>query len=114
MKAFKYEDVKPENVEEEVKGKVNIRWLITKETGADHFAMRMFEVEPGSQAGPHSHSWEHEVYVLEGKGVFSSGEEHGEVGPGSVVFIPGDEPHQLRNTGDVTMRYICLIPYLET
>jgi quercetin dioxygenase-like cupin family protein len=113
MKGYHYTDIMPEEVQEEVQGQVNIRWLITKEMGANHFAMRMFEVKPGSQAGPHSHSWEHEVYILAGTGVFSNGKEEVEAGPGSVVFIPGNEPHQLKNTGHELMRYICLVPYLD-
>lgn len=110
MKVFHYEDVKPEIVKEGVKGEVAIRWLITKETGAETFAMRFFEVQPGCEAGPHSHEWEHEVFILEGNGVMRGGEEDFEVCPGSVVFIPGNEPHMLRNTGNKTMKYLCLIP----
>jgi quercetin dioxygenase-like cupin family protein len=113
MKAFNYQDIKAEKIEEGVEGDVYIRWLITKETGAENFAMRYFEVKPGGQAGPHSHSWEHEVFILEGQGVMKGGEEEFEVRPGSVVFIPSDEPHQLKNSGDLTMKYLCLVPYLD-
>lgn len=113
MKAFNYKDIKAEKVEQDIKGTVSIRWLVTKDMGAENFAMRMFEVGPGSQAGPHSHAWEHEVFVLEGTGVFKSGEKEFKVGSGSVVFIPGYEPHQLINAGEVTLRYLCLIPYLQ-
>lgn len=113
MKAFNYKNIKAEKVEQDVKGTATIRWLVTKDMGAENFAMRFFEVDPGSQAGPHSHAWEHEVFILDGNGVFKSGEEEFEVGPGSVVFIPPYEPHQLKNTGNMTMKYLCLIPYLK-
>ena len=113
MKSFHYTDIQLEDVNVEGQGQVGMRWLITKETGAEHFAMRMFEVAPKTQIAPHSHSWEHEVYILEGNGIFSNGEEDLTVGPGSVVFIPGDEPHQLYNCGDKPMRYLCLIPYSQ-
>ncbi len=110
MKVFHYEDVTPEVLKEGVNGQVAIRWLITRETGADNFAMRFFEVEPGSEAGPHSHEWEHEVFILEGNGAMKGEKDWFQLGPGSVVFIPGNEPHMLRNTGDKTMKYLCLIP----
>lgn len=110
MKVFHYEDVTPEVLKEGVKGHVCIRWLITKATGAENFAMRFFEVEPRSEAGPHSHEWEHEVFILEGNGEMRSGDAHFQLVPGSVVFIPGNEPHMLRNTGNKTMKYLCLIP----
>ena len=113
MKVLKYGDVKAENVTEDVEGHVRIRWLINKETGAKNFAMRMFEVEPGAKAGPHSHSWEHEVFILEGKGFMKGREEEFEIGPGSVVFIPSYEPHQLRNSGPGVLRYLCMIPIVQ-
>jgi quercetin dioxygenase-like cupin family protein len=49
--------------------KVKVRWLITKEIGAENFAMRLFEIEPGGYTPLHSHPWEHEVFILEGEGV---------------------------------------------
>jgi quercetin dioxygenase-like cupin family protein len=110
MKVFHYEDVMPETLTEGVKGQVRIRWLVTRATGAENFAMRFFEVEPGAEASPHSHDWEHEVFILEGNGVMTGGDDDFELGPGSVVFIPGNEPHMLRNTGNKTMKYLCLIP----
>ncbi|MBN2124559.1 MAG: cupin domain-containing protein [Deltaproteobacteria bacterium] len=113
MKVFKYRDVKAENVTEGVEGHVRIRWLINKGTGAENFAMRMFEVEPGTKAGPHSHSGEHEVFILEGKGVMKGREEEFPIAPGSVVFIPSHEPHQLSNPGPEVMRYLCMIPIVQ-
>ena len=113
MKAFNFTDVKAERIEEDVQGTVTIRWLITKDIGAEHFAMRLFEVEPGSQAGPHSHAWEHEVFILEGNGVFKGDQEEFDVGPGNVIFIPPYESHQLKNNGKTVMKYLCMIPYLE-
>jgi len=29
---------------------------------------------------------------------------------GDVVFVPPDELHQFRNTGDGELRFLCLIP----
>lgn len=113
LKVLKYRDVKAESVTQDVEGEVRIRWLITKETGAKNFAMRMFEVEPGSKAGPHSHSWEHEVFILEGKGVMKGRDEEFPIAPGSVVFIPSYEPHQLSNPGPEIMRYLCMIPFVQ-
>ena len=38
-----------------------------------------------------------------------SGQEH-KVCKGDVVFIPGDEMHQFKNTGRQLFEFICLIP----
>ena len=49
--------------------KLTVRWLITKETGAENFAMRLFEMAAGGNSPLHSHNWEHEVFILDGEGL---------------------------------------------
>jgi quercetin dioxygenase-like cupin family protein len=91
---------------------VTVRWVIAQEEGAPHFAMRVFDVQPGKASPYHNHWWEHEVYVLDGQGV--AVHEGGEtpVSAGSVVLVEGDEMHQFRNTGEGVLRFICLIPHM--
>lgn len=36
--------------------------------GAENFAMRLFEIQPRGYSPLHQHDWEHEVFILEGKG----------------------------------------------
>lgn len=112
MKKICFEEVNAEEVGKGCKG-VSIRWLITKDIGAEHFAMRMFEVKPEGHTPLHSHEWEHEVFVLEGEGlVFAqSGEE--KIKAGDVIFMPSNERHQFKNTGEENLRFLCLIPYLD-
>ncbi len=112
MKKLNYSDVEAKEVGKGCKG-VTIRWLVTKEMGAPHFAMRMFEVEPEGHTPLHSHEWEHEVFVLEGEGMVlgASGEE--KIKHGDVIFMPAAERHQFKNTGEGTLRFLCLIPYLD-
>ena len=81
--------------------------------GAKNFAMRMFELEPGGYTPLHHHPWEHEVFVLEGEGVVFDGEAEHKFGEWDVIFIPPNETHQFRNTGDRLLRILCLIPYRE-
>ncbi len=104
-------DVTQNDVEMEDAEKVRIRWLIAEEDGAPNFAMRELEVAPGGHTPYHTHHWEHEVYVLDGTGVVR--DERGEtpLGPGCVVFIPGNETHGFVNTGDEALRFLCLVPH---
>jgi quercetin dioxygenase-like cupin family protein len=89
---------------------VEIRWLISKEDGAPNFAMRMFEVHNGGQTPLHRHPHEHEVFVLEGRGiVVYEGKDHA-IEPEDVVFVPGGTEHCFKNTGDGLLRFLCLIP----
>ena len=72
--------------------------------------MRLFEVEPGRYSPLHSHPWEHEIFILEGEGVAIGGEEEKTIKKGDVIFIPPEERHQLRNTGEEKLSFLCLIP----
>jgi len=89
---------------------VEIRWLISKEDGAEHFAMRMFELQPGGHTPLHTHAEEHEVFVIEGKGILVyEGREH-PFGAEHVIFVPPDKEHRFKNTGRSLLRMLCIIP----
>jgi quercetin dioxygenase-like cupin family protein len=112
-KVFRYDSVKAEDVTTEGAVKVKVRWLITKEMGAKNFAMRVFEVEPNGYTPLHNHSWEHEIFVLEGNGQLFDGEKTISLKPADTVFVPPNERHQFKNSGQTTLKFICLIPYTK-
>lgn len=93
--------------------KVQIRKLITKQLGADNFTMRLFEIEPEGNTPLHTHSWEHEVFILEGDGAVFDGAKATMFKANDVVFIPPNEIHQFRNTGRTLLKFLCLIPYIK-
>ena len=109
MKKFQWQDVQAENVEEGAKD-VKIRWLITKDMGAEHFLMRHFEIAPGGYTPLHQHPWEHEVFVLSGHGAVHNGGQDHPCNPGDVVFMPADEEHQFKCAGQEPLTMLCLIP----
>ena len=86
------------------------RVVIGKADGADHFCMRLFEIEKGGFTPRHQHDWEHEIFFHAGKGEVWQDGNWVPVSSGSVVFIPGNEEHQIRNSGDGNLTFICLIP----
>jgi quercetin dioxygenase-like cupin family protein len=90
---------------------VTVRWVISDQDDAPHFAMRVFDVQPGCSTPYHNHWWEHEVYVLDGEGVAVSKNGETPVSSGTVILVEGDETHRFRNTGDGVFRFICLIPF---
>ena len=92
-----------------VKG-VTGRVVIGKDDGATHFCMRIFTVNPGGNTPRHSHAWEHEVLIHEGRGELFSDGRWIEVRRGSVIFIPAQEKYQFRNNSDQDMVFACLIP----
>ncbi len=89
---------------------VQIRWLIDDKNGAPTFAMRHFTVEPGGWTPLHKHDWEHEVFVLEGKGKVLYRETETEILPGDAVFIEPNQLHQFKNTGDKALKFLCMVP----
>ncbi len=110
MNIFHCDTVKAKDAEDGA-SKVKVRWLITKEIGAENFAMRLFEMEPGGYSPLHTHPWEHEVFILDGEGCIFDGEKASAFKAGDVVFISTDERHQFKNNGEKTLRFLCLIPY---
>jgi len=112
MKFFHYRDVEAKDAGEGT-SKLNVRWLITKEMGAENFAMRLFEMEPGGSSPLHRHPWEHEVFILEGEGIVVGGREEREFRAGDVIFIPPNEKHQLKNNSQKTVKFLCLIPHMQ-
>ena len=92
---------------------VQLRTVIGADQGAPNFVMRVIELAPGVSPRYHSHPWEHEVFVLSGKGRVRSESGYTEIGEGSVIFIGPDEPHGFSNIGDRPLRFICLIPLMD-
>ena len=111
MKVAQCEQIEAMPVETQGAVGCRIRCLIGEPDGAPSFSMRQFEVAPGGYTPKHTHGHEHEVFVLEGSGVVLEGDRQHPLGPGTVVFVPPNQPHQFRNTGVAPLRFICLIPH---
>jgi len=111
FKAVHFTETDREDVKEPGFKEVQVRWLITRDDGAENFAMRYFEIGVGGKSAHHAHDWEHEVFILDGEGLVVCGDEKRRVGPGYAIFIPPDVPHHFENLGDDTLGFLCLIPY---
>ena len=110
MKIEKSSNIAKQPVEVEGAKDTDIRWLISKEDGAENFAMRMFEIKPGGHTPLHEHPHEHEVFIVEGEGIFVCEGKEYEFGRDYVIFAPGGQEHQFKNTGESVLRMLCLIP----
>ena len=106
MKIISYKDV--ESKEVEGSSKLKIKWLNTG--GSENFAVRHCEIGSGGFSPYHSHSWEHEIFVLEGEGLAIGGNESKSISVGDSISIPSNEIHQIRNTGKLPLRILCIIP----
>jgi len=111
FKTTHFSEVEAKDAEETGAERVKVRWLITKEDGANNFAMRYFEISPNGHSPHHSHGWEHEVFILNGKCQVTCGNEKKNVGAGYAVFIPPNMLHQFKNVGKTTLKFLCLVPH---
>ncbi len=93
-----------------VKG-VTGRVAIGRADQALHFCMRIFTIEPGGFTPRHTHDWEHEIFVHAGSGEILETGAWRTIRSGSIVFIPGNEEHQMRNNGTEDLVFACLVPH---
>ncbi|CAI6332712.1 unnamed protein product [Periconia digitata] len=88
-------------------GDVSWRTLIsTPKTPTNTFTVGIATCAPGAEAGcqghlkPHRHKQAEIYHVTLGEGIVTIDGEEYEVRKGSVVWIPGDAEHGVRNSGD--------------
>lgn len=103
--------VEPTEVREMDAEKVWIRWLISKDDGAPNFSMRFFEIEPGGRTPLHSHPWEHEIFILNGKCKAVLGCEERIVNTQAAIYVPPNLRHCFINIGEGKLTLLCLIPH---
>ena len=89
---------------------VTVRWLVSELDEAPHYALRLYEIEPGSATRAHTHYWEHQVFVLAGRGVVIAGDAEALLGEGDMVYIPAGERHQLVNRDRQPFRFLMALP----
>ncbi len=109
MRVIRAREVKPEPVGADNAGNpaklTSIQVLVPE---GPNFVMRVLTVKPGGHTPRHRHDFEHEVYVLAGKGKLT-GDIEAEIGAGDAVYVESRDLHCFENTGSEDMRFICVI-----
>lgn len=108
-----FTDIHPNAVDMEGAKDVSMRVLLSQAGGAPNFIMRLFEVAPGGHSPFHSHNYEHEVYILGGKGAVRSAQGKTELRVGDALLILPNEKHQFINSGDMPFSFLCMIPIVN-
>ncbi len=91
-----------------MEGGARIRWAITHREGAENFSMRLITVDRDKETPAHSHDYEHEMYIISGKGKATIGKEEHDLNSGDFVFIPPNVFHRIHASED--MKLICVVP----
>jgi quercetin dioxygenase-like cupin family protein len=103
-----YRESEPIPVTEAGAQGITLRWAIGEKDGAENFFMRIIDFGPGSVSPNHSHSYEHEMFVIDGKGSVELEGEKRELNKGDVLFVPPDSHHCFES--EAGMEMMCLIP----
>jgi mannose-6-phosphate isomerase-like protein (cupin superfamily) len=63
---------------------------------------------PGASTTAHHHVQTEEIYyILQGEGVARIGDQTRAVGPGDAIAIPPGVVHQVRNSGQGILKFLC-------
>ena len=110
MKIIHYSEAEAKKYPSEQAKNAIGRVVIGQGDGAKRFCMRVFEIGRDGMTGKHAHEWEHEIFVHAGVGDVLNNGRWNPVKPGNVLFIPGNEEHQIRNSGAEIFVFVCLVP----
>jgi quercetin dioxygenase-like cupin family protein len=80
----------------------------TAEHGASATGSSLLEVPPGCRLPRHTDSVEEVIVLLAGEAEVMVGDERDEVSAGAIALVPADVPHEVRNTGEVPLRFLAM------
>lgn len=112
------EDFSWEGIEREAYKETTESWsgisrleLLGKRGESPDFHLRYFEIAPGGYSTLEKHEHEHVVVPLRGRGEAQFGCFIYQVGPGDVVYVAPNDPHQFRNSADSeeSFGFLCIV-----
>lgn len=89
---------------------VTMRLMVGRKDGAPNFSMRHFTVEPGGHTPRHQHNYEHEVFIVAGRGRVEYDGDFHDVKAGDVLFVEPNRMHQFKAAADESLQFLCLVP----
>ena len=86
-------------------GEVTIRHYFKKdEINAACRLCAELVIPPGAGIGPHEHSEEDEVFIIQqGRGIITDEGREQEIGPGDAILTGKGAEHAIRNTGEADL-----------
>jgi quercetin dioxygenase-like cupin family protein len=108
--AFDWDGVSEIAVDDRRSSGVTGRLLIGPKGDVPNFRIRYFRIEPGGYTPSERHPHDHGIFVLHGHVQVRLGSEEVTLGPRDVVYVPGNEHHQLKTVGDEPVGLLCVVP----
>lgn len=102
-----------ENLPVNIEGaeKVRSRLLFGHAENAPTFAMRLFELAPTGHTPFHTHTFEHEIIVVEGDITLLTDKDPIPLRAGNVVMVMAGDKHSFQNASDSEpAKFFCMVP----
>jgi mannose-6-phosphate isomerase-like protein (cupin superfamily) len=84
--------------------------LATPSRGSRDTAVWQVEIQPGTQAVPHSLTREEVFVVLDGAAAVEIDGEPGNARSGDAIVVPADVEFRISNAGPTPLRLLCCFP----
>ncbi|ACS90789.1 MULTISPECIES: cupin domain-containing protein [Thermococcus] len=81
---------------------VDVRALLKKE----NVKVMLVTLKPGEALERHTTPFDAFIYIIKGKAVVEVGEENEKVKKDTLVFLPKDIPHAVKNEGNLTLKFL--------
>lgn len=92
-----------------------LKVIISPELGStENVTLLLSIIRPDNATGMHTHDSTEIMYVASGRGLAIIGDEKQEISVDSVLIAPKEVPHEVKNTGDETLKLVCFyVPALK-
>jgi quercetin dioxygenase-like cupin family protein len=95
-----------------IDGEDDARWRSASAHGPDSGAgasgSSLIEVPSGCRLPRHTDSAEELIVVLDGEAIVTLGSETAAVPAGGLALVPADAPHEVRSSGEGTLRFLAV------
>lgn len=108
---YQWDGVDPVEIHTEEVQAVLKHVLVGPEEGAPNFVIRYFHIPVGDKSFYDQHPHEHGIVILHGHARVQIKDEFYELGPLDAIFISGNDIHQLVNSGDTPLGFLCVITH---
>lgn len=109
-KDLQWEGTRSRMYQKTPENQVSETWLIGKKEQAGNFAFRFYLLSPGSHSQEEAHPYDHGILILQGSGEVLLGDKTHSISQGDIIYIPPDARHQLLNTSEEELGFLCVIP----
>lgn len=92
-----------------------LKVIVSPELGSkESLTLLLSIISPGNTTGIHTHDAIEIMYVANGRGIATVGDENQEISVDMVLIAPKGIPHEVKNTGDETLKLVCFyVPALK-